>query len=998
MSSYRLPNGGLVDRSAPLSFTFDGARYSGFEGDTLASALMANGVRLVGRSFKYHRPRGMLSAGPEEPSALVTLRTGARREPNTKATMVPLYDGLVATSQNRWPSLEFDIMAANQLAGPLLSAGFYYKTFMGPTAKAWMAYEHFIRQAAGLGRATHEPDPDRYDKANVHCDVLVVGGGAAGLAAASAAASSGARVIVADENARLGGSLLTEAGRVNGQSAVAFAEQHIAALATEPGVTLMPRTAVYGYYDSNVLGAVEQIADHLPVPPTGLPRQRHWTITAGRVVLATGAIERPIVFPGNDTPGVMLAESARTYVIRYGVRPAARAVLFATHDAAYRVARDAARAGVEMAAIVDPRPAPGEGAKALADEAGIPVMAGHGVMKALGGKALNTVVVAPMDLGTGAVTGPESAIAADGLFVSGGWTPTVHLASQAGGAPVWDGKIAAFVPGAPRQAWTDAGACAGTFALSACLADGARLGALSADTLGFAAKPPPDYAVEDDLTSQSIAFVRKVKPTGRAPKAFVDLQHDVTASDVALAHREGFQSVEHLKRYTTLGMAADQGKTSNVTGLALMAEARRQDISHVGTTRFRPPYTPVSLGALAGFETGHHFYPKRRSPMDLWHRENGGDMTPVGLWDRPRAYLQDGETMTEAYVREAAAVRAGVGLVDVSTLGKIDVQGPDAATFLDRVYANGFAKLPVGKARYGLMLREDGLLFDDGTTWRLSETQYLMTTTTANAGPVMAHLEYHLDIVWPEMRVALASVTDQWAAVAIAGPQAREVLWMAIDDIDFSNDALPFMGVRQGTLDGETVWVARLSFSGELAYEVYIGAHFGLHMWQRLLEAGQPFGIIPYGLEALGTLRIEKGHVAGGELDGRTTADDLGLGRMASTKKAYIGGHMTGRPGLADDRRFQLVGVKALDDQPVRAGSHIVVEAELTEPAESLGHVTAYTYSPAVNAHIGLALVENGRARIGERHFATYPLKGHHVPVELVDPCFFDPDGERMHG
>jgi len=981
-----------------INFTFDGKSLKGCKGDTLASALMANGYSVVGRSFKYHRPRGIFSAGVEEPNALVTLRSGGRSEPNIRATQIELFEGLEARSQNRWPSVNFDFMAINQLAGKAFSAGFYYKTFMGPqvignkTTKFWWICEQFIRRAAGLGKGAKTADPDHYARMNAWCDVLVVGSGAAGLMAAKVAAASGVRVILAEQQAHVGGSLGAAPDYIDGLPAAQWAAEVFAELQATNNVQVLTRTSVQSYFDDNVFLAVEQVADHKPQPDEHQPRQRSWTIRAGSVVIATGAIERPLVFPGNDKPGVMLADSARRYAVEYGVSPGRGVAIFTNNDSGWLAARDLAKAGSVVTAIVDVRSDVSESARAAGAETGAKIYTGKVVISTHGWQSLKSFEIAEFSEATGKVGKTVETIGADCLAVSGGWSPAFHLTSQQGTKPVWDAELQAFLPGEPLQNWHGAGAMVGNFGLKAALETGMEAAKASLKELKVKLPKASCPEVDGDAIDFAPAPVLEVKSKG---KAFVDLQHDVTADDVRLAHREGFVSVEHLKRYTTLGMATDQGKTSNVSGLSIMADAQGVAIPDVGTTRFRPPYTPTTLGAIAGEQYGHlHAY--RLTPMHDWHVQNGAHMYANGPWMRPESYNLKGETVEQAYIREATVVRKSVGIVDVSTLGKIDVQGPDAAEFLNRVYTNGFAKLPIGKARYGLMLREDGILFDDGTTWRLDENRYLMTTTTAGAGKVMEHLEFHLDTVWPELRVAVASVSDEWAGVALAGPKARDVLKNCVKGCDVSNDGLPFMGVREGTIAGISVLIARLSFSGELAYEVYCGATYGQALWSALMEAGEKHGITPYGLEALTTLRVEKGHVAGSELDGRTTPQDLGLAGMVSSKKNFIGSVLNQRPALQEEGRLQLVAVKSLDGQKITGGSHLVTGSK-DEPGKSEGHTTTACFSPVLGCYITLALLENGRNRHGEKLAATSPVRNTHVSVEVLNPHMYDPDGGRMH-
>lgn len=971
---FRLASGGHVDRATRLAFTFDGQRHEGHAGDTLASALLANGVRLVGRSFKYHRPRGIFSAGIEEPNALVELRDGARREPNTRATVAELLDGLTATSQNHRGSLAFDWMAMSGLFAPFIGAGFYYKTFMWPAAFWERVYEPMIRKAAGLGRASGLPDPDRYEAAHAHCDVLVVGAGAAGLAAARAAGAAGARVILLEQDFLLGGDLLNEPVQE------AWRSETIAALAAMPEVTVMPRTMAFGFYDQKVVGAVERVADHLPEPPPHAPRQRCWTIRAKEVVLATGGHERLIAFPDNDRPGVMLAGAARSYARRYGVRAGETAVLFATHDAAYDAAFALAEAGTRIAGIIDPRG--DSAAMQRAREAGFAVRAGSVITGAVGGKALRGV-----EIGMAGSTAGGDALPADLLMISGGWNPAVHLASMSGAPLRWDEALAAFIP--EESAWQrSAGACRGVHGIGAAAADGAEAGRAAAIAAGFDAAPA--FALPDAPAADHRPYeLWEVKGRG---KAFVDIQDDVTADDIRLAHREGFSHIEHAKRYTTHAMGTDQGKVGGLVGAAVLAEARGEPVATVGLPRFRPYAAPITWSAMAGGEVGPHFQPVRRTALHGVHEALGAVWMDAGLWKRPAYYPKPGDADAWASViREARAVRERVGVCDVSTLGKIVVEGPDAATFLDRVYANTFSTLQVGRARYGLMLREDGIVFDDGTTTRIAPDRFFVTTTTAQAGPVMQHLEFHLASAWPDLDVSLASVTDQWAAMSIAGPKAREVVAAVVQGIDVSNEAFPFMAVADCTVAGAPARLFRISFSGELAYEIATPSGYAPAVWQVVMAAGAAHGIEPYGVEALGLLRIEKGHVAGAEINGQTTAQDLGLGRMLKKKGDFIGRVLAQRPGLTDPSRPRLVGLRSADPmQQLRAGSHLLVGGV------DHGWVTSVTQSAIGPGWIGLGLLRDGEARIGGEIIAANPLMGEEVPVKVVTPHGYDPENLRV--
>lgn len=940
----RLATGGLIDRSRRLSFSFDGRRYQGFEGDTLASALLANDVRLVGRSFKYHRPRGILTAGSEEPNALVTVGEGAHADPNTRATVVPLTQGLVATSQNRWPSLRFDLLSVNQLFAPIFVAGFYYKTFMWPAAFWEKLYEPLIRRAAGLGALSMEPDPSHYDADHGFCDLLVVGGGPAGLVAALAAGRRRERVILVDEDMRPGGRLLAERHEINGQDGLAWLAETLAELAALPNVTLLSRTVLFGLYDGGVRGAIQHL--------DGEPRQRLWKIVARRTVLATGAIERPLVFAGNDLPGVMTASAVQAYVNRWSVAPGQRIAIFTTGDSGHALAADLRSAGIETVALLDARK-------------------GEQVVRAVGGRALKAIE-----------TNDGRRIRADVLAMAGGWNPAVGLGCNLGARPVWSDAHAAYLLETPPEGVVMAGAAAGRLALGDALASGI-------EAAGGGLECP--RTSDDPADSRPLWHV----PHSRG-KAFVDFQHDVTDADVALAAREGFVSVEHMKRYTTLGMATDQGKTGQVTGNALLAAATGRSIAETGTILSRPPWLPVAIGALAGHHRGKDFRPARLTPSHEWAVEQGATFVDTGLWKRAQWFALPGETdWLETVSREVEAVRNGVGVCDVSTLGKIDVQGPDAGVLLDRLYINGFSGLAVGKARYGVMLREDGFVMDDGTTTRFAEDHFYVTTTTVNAAKVMQHIDFARQVLWPELDVQATSVTEQWATFAIAGPQSRELVQRLLPDLDLSNAAFPYMAATACRWDGVPARLFRLSFSGELAYELAVPAHHG----DRLVRAIHALGAVPYGTEALGVMRIEKGHAAGNELNGQTTAADLGMGRMMSTKKDYIGRAMAARPGLADPSRPRLVGIMPVDrSKRLRGGAHLLPVGAAQVAANDQGHVTSVAYSPRLGHWIGLALLRNGAERHGEQVVAHDPVRDGDVMVEVCDPVFLDKQGEWVRG
>ena len=979
MSGARVASGGQLDRTRTITFTFDGKPYLGHPGDTLASALIANGVSLMGRSFKHHRPRGVMAAGVEEPNALVGAGTDGRFEPNTRATDIFLYDGLVAESQNRWPSLAFDLGAAIGAFGRFTPAGFYYKAFLGKPG-LWKIYEHVIRHAAGLGRPPTQADPDTYDHRAAFCDVLVVGAGPAGLAAALAASAAGARVMLVEQDASPGGGLLRDPAELDGQASDVWIAGALATLAAR-GARILTRTTAIGYWDHDLVTLVQRLAEPGQAPAPNTPAQRLWRVRAKRVVLATGAIERPLPFAGNDRPGIMLAQAVRSYVTRFGVRPGRRTVIATCNDDAYRTALALAEAGGEIVTILDSRPA-GDSAIVRAAAERFPVRFEAQALEAIGGSTgLKGVTVR--------TSGGVETLACDLLAVSGGFSPVAHLHMQAGGTLAWDEAAGAFTPAEARQNQTTTGSAAGLDDLADIIAEGWAAGMRAAGALGhvaLAGTPPPCRPSFPGPSRSAAAALSP--PSGVDLKhTFVDFQNDVTLADVDLAWREGYRSVEHLKRYTTLGMATDQGKTSNIVGLARLAALEGRPVPEVGLTTFRPPYTPVTLGAMAGHATGFHMAALRRPALYDLHAARSPLWQPVGYWMRPRAYPRPGEDLHAAALREARTVRQAVGWVDVSTLGKFEVTGPDAAAFLERICATTVARLAVGRGRYTFMLREDGLVMDDGTVWRLAPDRYLLTSSTGGADRMAHHLAYVRQVLCPELKVAVANVQEHWAGVAVAGPKARVLLSALAPDLEIPRH----MSVARTLIRGAPVLVLAASYSGERAFEIYAAGHEIAPVWQAIEGVGALLGGCAYGIEALEILRIEKGHVVtGGEIDGRTSPRDLGLHRMLNPTGPFVGAAALQRPALQDPRgRKHLVGLES--DAPIPEGAMLVRHA----PGEPEGHVTGAGRRVISDGFVALGVLRDGPERLGETLIAWSPTRGVSARVRVADPVFYDPEGAR---
>ena len=990
MQKYRLPKLPQQLGKKIVNFTFDGRPYTGYAGDSLASALIANGVRVQARSFKYHRPRGVMTAGSEEPNALVTLFKGERQQPNMVATMIPLYDGLEAYGQNAFPSVNFDMMAINNLLSPIFVAGFYYKTFMGLGQKGWHFFEHFIRKAAGQGHASNAIGTEKYDQKYGFCDVLIVGGGVSGISAALSAGRAGKRVMIIDEHESMGGYAKVDTSQIDGQPSPQWVQSAVQELQGLANVTVMPRATATGLYDNNTVPIVERLADHFVNTDPHQVRQRLHQIHADKIIMATGSTERPLVFAGNDLPNIMTAEALHIYINHYGVCPGDKVVIFTNNDSAYRTAHSLL-AVKKLVTVIDTRETnQNPYAQSIIERGGVVI--GNAYIHSVKGnkKQLQSVTAIHKNTQT------KRTIPCDVVASSGGHTPIVHLWSHICGKPVYDENICAFVPHTMPSGMTAVGACVGEYDLQTCMEQGYQAGVNKTPKTKIPKVTETGFATTHQTLIEPLWEVPDDFSSGQ--KKFVDMQHDVTSDDVKLSHREGYRSVEHLKRYTTLGMANDQGKTSNVNALAQMAVLQNQSIGDTGTTVFRPPYTPVTLGALGGVHSGFYVQPVRLSPFHDAMVHYGAKNTESGLWYRPEYFPEtESESLQEGYVREMQHVRTKVGLCDVGTVGKIDVQGPDAGEFLNRLYTNMFATLPVGKCRYGMMLREDGIVDDDGTAARISEHHYLVTTTTAHAAEVLYNMEKYLQTEWTDLKVTVTSVSDQTGTLALAGPRSRDVL-NKITGQNLDNEKLPMMGMVYANIGGIPVRIVRLSFSGEMAFEIFADCGYCTQLYHTIMEAGAEFEIAPYGLEALGGLRIEKGFVTHAEINGTITAKEVGMAGLLSKKKWFIGKDMLEREGLQTPQ-YEMVGVIGIDkNAPVTMGGHIVASNRFIVDDEDLGYITSSTYSVVHHTNIGLAMVKDGRSRMGETLYVSDPLRGNHFPVQIVDPVFYDKEGEATHG
>ncbi len=995
----RVKSSEFIDETSRISFKFDGKTYYGFKGDTLASALLASNVHLIGRSFKYHRPRGIMTSGSEEPNAIVQVNPNSNiTEPNARATEIEIYEGLEATSQNCWPSVNFDIGGINNFLAPFLPAGFYYKTFMWPKS-FWKKYEFFIRHSAGLGKSPTKRDPDIYDHRNIHCDVLVVGAGISGILAAKNAAKNNYKTLLIDEKNELGGSTIFETNenkKINNTFSSEWLKKEISEVKNIKNLEIKTRTSVAAYHQYNYLLARENLTDHLEKKDKkNKIRQRLLKIRAKKVILATGALERPLVFNNNDRPGIMLSSAVKKYIDFYGVACGKKNIFFTNNDSAYESALSLHNKGIKVDAIIDIRENSNAKIIKKVNEAGIKIYWSHTIVDTSGYKRLSDISIMKLSNDGMSVIGSKTSISCDCLGIAGGWTPAVHLYTQSGNKLTFDEDRNIFVPKADNSEQICVGSCSGDFELDEIIKN---LSNKLKNFLNISQTDFEDISLENDkeTSKRNIWLLPSDKPTGKT-KPFVDYQNDATAKDIKLALREGFRSIEHVKRYTTTGMGTDQGKLGNMHALGIIADTAGVKMGELGTTTFRPPYTPLTFGTIVGRNVGEFFDTFRRTPMNDWHIKNKAEFENVGQWKRAWYYPINDETMHQAVQRESKAARKSAGILDASTLGKIDIQGSDASEFLNRVYTNAWSKLAIGKCRYGLMLNEDGMVFDDGVTTRLGENHYIMTTTTGGASNVLSKLEDYLQTEWPELDVYLTSVTDHFATASLCGPNSKKILNKIIPELDLSDENFPHMSFKEVTVDKIKCRIMRISFTGEQSYEINAPASFGEAVWEKCIEAGKEFDITPYGTETMHLLRAEKGFIiVGQDTDGTMTPIDLQMDWIVSKKKYdFIGKRSLYRSDTMKENRKQLVGLLTEDPNIVlEEGAQIVSELN-QKPIEMLGHVTSSYFSPNLNKSIALAVVKDGKNMMGKKLFI--PMENKNIGVTISNTIFYDEENKSIN-
>jgi len=999
LKNLRVKTSNFIDETTIVSFKFNGKKYFGYKGDTLASALLVNNVHLVGRSFKYHRPRGIMTSGSEEPSALVQIGTDeAITDPNIRATEIEIYEGLEANSQNCWPSVNFDLSGINNFLSPFLPAGFYYKTFMWP-ASFWEKYEFFIRHSAGLGKSPTKPDTDIYDHRYLHCDVLIIGGGISGIIAAKIASINNLKTVLIEEKNELGGSTIyqnSELHKIGNKESSVWLNEEIKELKKIKNIDIKTRTSVAAFHSYNYLLARENLTDHLPKSERiNKIRQRLWKIRAKKVIIATGAIERPLIFNNNDRPGILLSSAVKKYVDYYGVIAGKNSVIFTNNDTAYETTVSLFKKGVRINNIIDIRKKCSSNLINKVENLGIKIYWEHTIVDTHGYKRLKKISIMKLSDDAFSVVGNKINIECDCLGISGGWTPAVHLFTQSGGKLKFREKDNVFIPNITQSDQISIGSCNGNFELDDLINNAID------DVNKFLNCEKNIYSdINVNCSKQSerknIWLLPSDKIFGKT-KPFVDFQNDATAKDIKLALREGFRSIEHVKRYTTTGMGTDQGKLGNMHALGIIAETAGVKMREIGTTTFRPPYTPLTFGTIVGRNVGEYFDTFRKTPMHEWHEENNAEFENVGQWKRAWYYPKSGENMHTAVQRESKAARDSAGILDASTLGKIDIQGSDASEFLNRVYTNAWSKLAIGKCRYGLMLNEDGMVYDDGVTTRLDENHYIMTTTTGGAANVMSKLEDFLQTEWPELDVYLTSVTDHYATVSVCGPNSKKILNKLIPDLNLSDESFPHMSFKNALVDGINFRVMRISFTGELSYEINVQANYGKSVWKDCMDAGKKFNITPYGTETMHLLRAEKGFIiVGQDTDGTMTPVDLQMDWIISKKKYdFIGKRSLYRSDTIKENRKQLVGLITENPKEVlQEGAQIVAELNKS-PVEMLGHVTSSYYSPNLNKSIALAVVKNGKNLKGKKLFV--PMKDKTINVEVTDTVFLDRENNRLN-